>query len=161
MGSIILSFDGMYNYKLFKGKELKETSSFEEAKKELFKLVNGYGLTEIKQELTSLRAKYLDNFAELYMRGILGIFSKYPTLESFSIGVKNHEFNDGDPTRFYITGHDPNITLTGEPDKEIFDDITHEIFSYYRAIDNHDLEWLYTTYHGEFSFRRKDYEELL
>lgn len=57
------------------------------------------------------------------------IFDNNPKLESISMYVNNHEFNDGDVTTFYLGYDDMTITVDGEEVSREWDSKTKEYVS--------------------------------
>ena len=57
------------------------------------------------------------------------IFDNNPKLESISMYVNNHEFNDGDATTFYLGYDDMTITVDGEEVSREWDSKTKEYVS--------------------------------
>lgn len=57
------------------------------------------------------------------------IFNNNPKLESVSMYVNNHEFNDGDATSFYLGYEDMTITVDGEEVSREWDSKTKEYVS--------------------------------
>lgn len=54
------------------------------------------------------------------------IFEKYPKLESIDVGLNNHEFNDGDPTTFYMRYEDDMIRYLYDGERVCLEEIKYE-----------------------------------
>lgn len=107
--------------------------------------------TQIRSAIDSLikeLAQKKKELGEQLLDGLKPIFSKYPSVQSFSFHVNNHEFNDGEPTYFSINCEDPSLTLTdgtevgcysndsASPEQEV---ILEEIAAYFSQFDVDDL----------------------
>lgn len=120
-------------------------------------------LSKIQEELNVVRKKYWNKFKELYNQEVTNIFISYPTLESFSMRVSNHEFNDGDATRFYVNSDDPELSFINgyengyKVDEELNEAITDDIYDLYGYITSDDLETLYGDEYDSVEIYRHDY----
>lgn len=64
--------------------------------------------------LETQRREIIDQLVEEFNAALKQVFVDNPKLEQIRMYVNNHEFNDGDATRFYIGWEDMTITVDGE-----------------------------------------------
>ena len=65
-------------------------------------------------EINNQRIEIVKQLKTEFKAALKQVFVDNPTLEEITMYVSNHEFNDGDATRFYIGWEDMTITVDGE-----------------------------------------------
>jgi hypothetical protein len=66
------------------------------------------------EELNNQQRVVIKQLEQEFNSALKQVFVDNPKLESISMSVNNHEFNDGDATSFYIGWEDMTITVDGE-----------------------------------------------
>lgn len=65
------------------------------------------------EEINNQRHDVIKQLEQEFNSALKQVFVDNPKLESISMYVNNHEFNDGDATLFYIGWEDMTITVDG------------------------------------------------
>ena len=65
------------------------------------------------EEINNQRHDVIKQLEQEFNSALKQVFVDNPKLESMSMYVNNHEFNDGDATLFYIGWEDMTITVDG------------------------------------------------
>ena len=66
------------------------------------------------EELNTQRSVVIKQLEQEFNSALKQVFVDNPKLETISMYVNNHEFNDGNATSFYIGWEDMTITVDGE-----------------------------------------------
>jgi hypothetical protein len=85
---------------------------------------------KIKEEISALKkqeGKLLDDMKKVFCEELCKIFEDNPLLEEISMYRNNHEFNDGDPTSFYLGYDDMTITIDGNEIEHEYGDEKHPL----------------------------------
>lgn len=75
-------------------------------------------------DLDNQRRSLTDQLKSEFNAALKQVFVDNPKLEYISMYVNNHEFNDGDATKFYIGWDDMTITVDGEEVEREWDNKT-------------------------------------
>jgi len=112
------------------------------------------------EEIDSLK----NEIKKITIDNIKNLFVENEKLERILIGVNNHEFNDGDATRFYVNYDEFEIKYDGEDyspyetdDIKEVAQIRKKIKEIFKETDRYNIhEFIFGDEYEEISFKRKE-----